>query len=222
MLNGNLIQKVTFLVTKSSRSIQTASGVYQICGIKDIDSKLLSINLYDKFIDSLEVGKVYTAMKIKKFNLKKDGEYQARLSSTKFSLFSEPSGEEAASFKNIQIADNHINATILGFSDISCYNSCAKHWNKIDDEGDCPVCKAKPKEVNFDFKGKLLVTSSEDDEEIKTFLFFKRVVPLIITEGTEEDVETKLAEYAGHKCIIEYDNSEEAIVIIRRLNFSFE
>ena len=82
MPNGNMIQKVTFLVTKSSRSIQTASGVYQICGIKDIDSKLLSINLYDKFIDSLEVGKVYTAMKIKKFNLKKDGEYQARLSST--------------------------------------------------------------------------------------------------------------------------------------------
>ena len=76
--------------------------------------------------------------------------------------------------------------------------------------------------MNFDFKGKLLVTSSEDDEEIKTFLFFKRVVPLIITEGTEEDVETKLAEYAGHKCIIEYDNSEEEIVIIRRLNISFE
>ena len=76
--------------------------------------------------------------------------------------------------------------------------------------------------MNFDFKGKLLVTSSEDDEEIKTFLFFKRVVPLIITEGTEEDVETKLAEYAGHKCIIEYDNSEKEIVIIRIFNISFE
>ena len=115
-----------------------------------------------------------------------------------------------------------MNAIILGFSDISCYNSCAKHWNKIDEEGVCPVCKAKPKEVNFDFKGKLLVTTSEDDEDIKTFLFFKRVVPIIITEGTEDDVENKLAEYAGKNCIIEYDNSEEAIVIIRRLNISFE
>ena len=66
MSPASIIPNVTFLVTNVSRIIQTKSGQYQICGLKDIDSKKISMNLYDKYMNKLEVGKVFTATKVKK------------------------------------------------------------------------------------------------------------------------------------------------------------
>ena len=72
MSPSTMIQKVNFLVISVSRIIQTKSGQYQICGLKDIDGIKICINLYDKYMNSLEVGKVFTAEKIKKlFNIKR-------------------------------------------------------------------------------------------------------------------------------------------------------
>ena len=219
MTAGTVVQKVTFLVTRVSRIIKTTNGHYQICGIKDIEGQTLSINLYDKFTNSLEVGNVIDATKIKKFNLKKEGEYFPRLSTTRFTLISNAPQKEKAAFENIKIADNSLDGTIIGFSEISCYYSCTKHWNKIDDDGACPVCTSKPDESKFDFKAKLLVASADNEEEIKTFLIFKRAATMITTEETEDDIENKLAEYCGRQCTVEYDDTEEddKLVILKRL-----
>ena len=217
MPTGNAIQKLTFLVTKNSRIITTTSGQYQICGLKDIQGQTLSINLYDKFINSLEVGNVFMATRIKKFNLKKDGQYESRLSTTKFTGISLAPAKETKLFENMKISDNSMDGTILGFSELNCYYSCSIHWNKIDDTGACPACNDKPPESKFDFKAKLLVACPDNEEEIKTFLMFKRAAKMITTEETEEDVENKLAEYSGGQCTIEYDNSDEELVILRRL-----
>jgi hypothetical protein len=89
MTPSSLIQNVTFLVTNVSRIIQTKSGQYQICGLKDIDSNKISINLYEKYINKLEVGNVFTTTKLKKFLIQKDGKYETRLQTTKFTTFHE-------------------------------------------------------------------------------------------------------------------------------------
>ena len=218
MTPGTVIPTVTFLVTRISRIISASSGQYQICGLKDVESQTMTINLYDKFINNLEVGKVFTATKIKKFNLKKDGEFQPRLATTKFSLLSEALPKKIKAFANVKFADNSLDGTIIGFSNINCYESCAKHWNKLDDDAMCPVCTSKPEDTKFDFKAELLVQIPGNDEEIKTFLIFKRAATMITNENTEDDVETKLAECSGQGCTVEYDNSEDddKLVIIKR------
>ena len=66
------------------------------------------------------------------------------------------------------------------------------------------------------------MTSSEDHDEIKRFLIFKRVVPVDVDKENEEEVENILAEFAGQKCTIEYDNSEDELVIVKRLIISSE
>ena len=215
---GTVIKKVTFLVTRMSRIIKTTSGEYQICGIKDIEGQTMSINLYDKFINKLEVGNVFIVLKIKKFNLKKEGEYQPRLSTTKFTMISDAQPREIKEFEKIKIAHNSIDGIILGFSNITCYYSCTKHWNKIDKDDMCPVCSSKPEESKLDFKAELLVQSKENEEEIKTFLIFKRAATMVTTQETEEDVDNRLAEYSGQHCTVEYDNSDEdKLVIVKRL-----
>ena len=218
MTPGTVIQKVTFLVTRNSRIISATSGQYQICGLKDIENQPMTINLYDKFINNLEVGKVFNATKIKKFNLKKDGEFQPRLATTKFSILSEALPKEIKAFENVKFADNSLDGTIIGFSNIICYESCSKHWNKLDEDAMCPVCTSKPEEANFDFKAELLVQSPGDEEEIKTFLLFKKHATMITKENTEDEVETKLAEFSGQRCTVEYDNPEDddKLVILKR------
>ena len=118
MPSGSLIQNGTFLVTNMSRIIQTKSGQYQICGLKDINSEKISINLYDKYINKLEVGKVFTASKLKKFLIKKDEKYETRPQTTKFTIFHEATKKVKSSFKNVQIADKSLDGTILGFTNI--------------------------------------------------------------------------------------------------------
>ena len=155
---------------------------------------------------------------MKKFNIKKDGEYQPRLSTTKFSAFSEPDQNEKIAFEKIQIADHSLNGTILGFTNINVYYSCQKHWNKIDDEGLCPACNESPTETNFDFKAELILQIGDEDDEMKSFLLFKRTAKMIKDESTEDDIENKLAEFAGCRCKVEYDepDDEEKLVIIKR------
>ena len=213
------IQNVSFLVINASRIIQTKSGQYQICGIKDIDSNKISINLYDKFISKLEVGSIITAKKISNFLLKKEGEYIARLQTTKFSILSEASPKTKLAFKNVKLADNSVSGIILGFTNISCYFSCAKHWNKIDEDEMCPVCGGKPQETKFDFKAEVLVENEEEKDNVKAFLLFKRAAAMVTTESNEDEVEATLAKYEGKKCTVEHDDTDEddKIVIAKRL-----
>ena len=216
---ASLIPTVTFLVTNVSRIIQTKSGQYQICGIKDIESTKLSINLYDKHINKLEVGKVCTVTKLKKFLIKKNDNYETRLQTTKFTMFLQSTPRDTSSFKNVKVADNCQDGIILGFTNILCYESCAEHWNKVNEEKMCQACGGIALKTQFDFKVEILVESNTTDEDVTTFMAFKRVVKMITKEETEEAVETKLAEYEGRKCTVEYNatGEDDTIVIIKSL-----
>ena len=119
---ASIIPTVTFLVTNVSRIIQTKSGQYQICGIKDIESTKLSINLYDKHINKLEVGKVCTVTKLKKFLIKKNDNYETRLQTTKFTMFLQSTPRDTSSFKNVKVADNCQDGIILGFTTKAALN----------------------------------------------------------------------------------------------------
>ena len=115
------------------------------------------------------MGNIFNAEKIKKFNLKKDGIFETRLQTTKFSKFHEASLKEKEAFKNIPIADHSVNGTIIGFTSISCYKSCTKHWNKLDDDEMCAVCAVKPEESQFDFRAELLFEGDQTKDEIQTY-----------------------------------------------------
>ena len=61
--------------------------------------------------------------------------------------------------------------------------------------------------------------STDNEEEIKTFLIFKRAAIMITIEETEDEIEKKLAEYCGRQCTVEYDDTEEddKLIILKRL-----
>ena len=216
---SSLIQNVTFLVTNVSRIIQTKSGQYQICGMKDIDSNKISINLYEKYINKLEVGNVFTTTKLKKFLIQKDGKYETRLQTTKFTTFHEATTKEKSSFKHVKVADNSLEGMILGFTNILCYYSCTKHWNKVNEDNMCQACGGIALNTQFDFKAELLVEGSDNKDDVKTFMMFKRAAKMITTEENEETVASKLAEYVGQQCIVEHDatGEDDHIVILKNL-----
>ena len=217
-----MIKQVTFLVTNTSRLMDTNSGQYQICGLKDINGEKISINLYDRFMNRLEIGKVFTTQKVKKFQIKKEGNFNTRLQTTKYSTVTEATQNQNSDFQNISIADNSLNGTITAFTNISCYYSCPLHWKKVDDDGDCSLCEKQSKDRKFDFKLELHMESDNTEDDIKTFLIFKRAISIITFENDEDAIETKLAEYEGQKCTVEYDeaNDEEKLVIAKRLTIS--
>ena len=219
MAPNTIIPKATFFVVRNSRIIQTPNGQYQICGLKDIEGQKMTINLYDKFIDKFEIGKVMTATNLKKFNLKKNGQYEPRLQTTRATKLTEASPKERDAFKSTSIADNSVEGTILGFCNINCYSSCTAHWNKIDNEGICPVCNEEPRQALFDFNAELILQIGDDEDQIKTFLIFRRAASMITTESTEDAIEEKLAEYSGVKCRVDFDdeNDPEKRVILKRL-----
>ena len=86
MSPSTTIPKFNFLVISISRIIQTDSGQYQICGLKDINGMKININLYEKLMNTLELGRVFAAEKIRKFNMKNDGKLETRLQTSKYLL----------------------------------------------------------------------------------------------------------------------------------------
>ena len=219
MSSSATIPDFNFLVISISKIIQTASGQYQICGLKDINGMKISINLYEKFLNTLEIGKVFGIQKIRKFNIKKEGKLVIRLQTTKNSVITKAPKSIETVFKQVTIADQSVEGIIIGFTNISCYYSCSKHWNTIDEQGVCYPCGQKPDEANFDFKVELLLQPEENKEEIKNYLVFKRVATMITIEDEEEAVENKLLEYEGKRCTIEHDDADndERPVIAKRM-----
>ena len=216
---GSFIQSVTFLVTNMSRTIQTQSGQYQICGLKDIGSEKISINMYDKHINKLEVGDVFTATKLKKFLIKKNEKYETRLQTTKHTIIHGATENDKSSFKSVNVADESVDGTILGFTNLLCYYSCAQHWNKVNDDKVCQVCGGVASETKFDFKIDMLIECNNEEQDVKTFMMFKRTAKMITSEETEEAVESKLEEFEGRKCTVEHNDpgDSDQTVIIKNL-----
>ena len=212
------IPSLTVLVTSISRTIETSRGNYQIAGIMDIESKKLNINLYDSNIGKIEFGKIYRLTKLKKVNIKKNEETETRLSTTKFTHICGASQKEQALFENVKFADKQIRGTIIGQSEMNSYNSCQKHWNKLDKEEICPKCERIPEKINLDFNVDIYV-QDPGTEDIMSFRIFKRQITLISSEDGKEEITAKLDEIEGKECTIDFDDptNEEDQIIPKRV-----
>ena len=213
------ISSLTVMITNVSRIIETKTGSYQISGMMDVEGQKASINLYEKNIDKLEVGSIYTLTKIKKTIIRKDGKHEMRLATTKFTTISEAIEDNKLQFGNISLGESQMEGKILGFSEINIYNSCDKHWSKLDDEDICPKCEGPAMKIKVDFHTELYIQDSTSDE-MKSFLIFKRQIIKMINETDEKDlIEKRLADLEGLDCTIEYDEpeNEETSIIPKRL-----
>ena len=199
------VSSLIVLVTSVSRTIETNRGNYQIAGIMDIGSEKLNINLYEPNVGKIEFGKVYKLTKLKKTSIKKDGETQTRLLTTKFTSISEASQKEQALFENVKFAENQLIGIIIGHSEINCYKSCDKHWKKLDEEEMCPKCERIPEKMKVDFNADLYVQDSTT-EDIKSFLIFKRQMKMITSADGEAEIIAKMDEMEGKECKIDYDD----------------
>ena len=170
---------LTAIVTNVSRIIETNNGKYQIAGLMDIESQRTSINLYDSNINKLEFSNIYTFTKIKKAMIRKDDNHEMRLMTTKFTKISIANEEDKSQFENMSLGESQMEGTVIGFSEINIYNSCDKHWNKLDEDDICPKCEGPAIRIRIDFHAELYLQDSESDS-IKTFLIFKRHVKGII------------------------------------------
>ena len=139
-------------MTNVSRIIPTHNGQYQIIGLKDSEGMQASMNLYESNIQKVETGNIYTMTKVKKSVVKKDGEFQMRLHTTKYTNISIANTNDQSKFDNINIGNKSLKGTILGFSEMNMYSSCEKHWNKLDSENMCPKCEGVPPTIQEDFK----------------------------------------------------------------------
>ena len=70
-----------------------------------------------------------------------------------------------------------------------------------------------------DFKVEILLECQTEPEEVKTFMAFKKVMKMITTEECEDTVESKLAEYEGRQCTVEYDTTGDGsqIEILKKI-----
>ena len=216
--NQTTIPSLIVLVASVSRRIETNRGKYQIVGIIDMEGKNLSMNLYEPHIEKLEGGNIYKLTKLRKTMIKKDGETQTRLLTTKFTNISNASETEQEMFTNVKFAANQWKGMIIGHSEINYYKSCHEHWNKLDEDEFCPKCEKIPAEVKLNFSTQLYIQDSITDD-IKPFLLFKRQIKAITDEDGEKEIDTKIGELEGKQCTIDFDDPtfDDETIIPKRL-----
>ena len=125
----------------------------------------------------------------------------------------------------MQLAENKMKGIILGYNDINSYMSCETHWNKLNENNECPQCNGSPSHSRIDFNTDLYVQDI-NSEDIKSFLIFKRQIATIISINNEDNPESlskKMEELDGKECTVEYDQPEEEhrSIIPKRLKLSF-
>ena len=209
MDNQAIIPALTVMVTKVSRVISSKFGKYQIAQLMDIEGQMRSINLYDGYIDKMEYENIYTLMKVKKTLIRKDDKPEMRLATSKLTKILDGREGDKLKFDSLSLGDSQIDGTIIGFSDVNFYQSCETHWKKLDDENFCPVCNGTAKNINKDFHTELNIQDSKS-EDMKSFLFFKRILKRTIgNEDDEETIQKKLVNLEGLSCKIDFDKPED-------------
>ena len=216
--NQSIIPSLTIMVGSTSRLIEGKSGKYQIGGLVDVDGNKMNINLYDANINKIEFGNIYNIKNLKLIALNKDGNIENRLVTTKITKISDASEDEKRKFDTVSLGQNQIHGTVLGLSDINSYNSCDKHWNKLNEEDICPRCDAKPSLIKIDFTADLYI-QDDDSEEMRSFRIFKRQIKMLIPQLDEQSPGEQLSDLEDKGCIVEYDdpNDEDAPIIPKRL-----
>ena len=213
--NNTYISNLTVMVATVSRPIETQRGIYKIATVIDSSNNRADLNLYDKHIDQVDAGKIYTINKIKKITLQNGGESKMRLCANKFSIMIEVTDQkEIDAFDDVIIGDEKVNGKIEAIVDLSFYESCKIHLYKIDSDGNCPACTEKTVQIRNDFTGKMYITTGNDELEIQ---FFKRQMVQIIGETDDiEKISDALNDMVDKEFTLEYKkNNEEQNILIK-------
>ena len=216
--NQTKIERLTVKVATVSRVIATNKGNYQICNIKDVKGNTTSINLYSNYLNSLELFKIFTLTNLRKSEVTKNEETKMRLHTTGFTKIEGGTIEDAMNFKQIGNGDESITGEIIGFGELSIYQSCKIHYKKVDEDNNCPKCNKELKDDQMleDLRTEIYIeaqdeNSNDEESEVKQILAFKRI--LDIKQG--EDIEEKLNSMTGKRAKIDFniDEAERFIAV---------
>ena len=222
--NQSKIDKITVKVITKSKVITTSKGNYQICNIKDSVGNTSSINLYSKYLHSLEPFKIYTLTCLRKGEVQKNDETKMRLHTTNFTKIENGNIEDSLNFQHIGNGDKSITGVVIGCGDLAIYQSCKLHYKKVDENLKCPTCdkELKNEEILEDCRTEVYVeaekgddakveSEEEEDDDVKGILIFKRVLNLEDGESVEEHLER----ITGQKVKVDYntDDAERSIAV---------
>ena len=208
MPNHSKIEKVTVKVITASRVITTNKGKYQICNIKDSMGNTSSINLYSHYLNTLTPFNIFSITNIRKGEVTKNDETKMRLHTTNFTKIEAGTLEDVLNFKDVGNGDETVTGTIIGFGELSIYNSCKQHFKKLDGNNKCPTCNVELKEEDVleDFRVELYMEVSNNEEtDVKEILIFKRVLNL--EEGA--NIDEKLNTLTDQKAKIDYNTDDD-------------
>ena len=208
--NQTKIDKLTVKVITKSRVISTSKGNYQICNIKDCKGENSSINLYSKHVNTMEPFNIYTITNLRKGEVSKNDETRMRLHTNAFTKIENGTIADSLNFKGIGNGDETITGEVIGYGELSLYQSCRLHYKKIDDSK-CPKCdtELQEKDILDDCRTELYIEThegkdTEDNSDVKEILIFKRVLNIM----KDEDIEEHLNELTGHTVKIDYNTGD--------------
>ena len=194
------IQELTVKIMSKSRIITTAKGSYQICTIKDWKGEKTSLNLYTKFLDSVEVFKIYKFTNLRKGEINKNEEVEMRLHTTGFTKIEEGTVDDILNFKDVHNGDAVVVGEFIGVGDITWYRSCKSHFCKVTETNECMKCKRiiAANEIEDDFRMEIYIEEEgrelkEEEAEVKQILMFKRTIDEKYTKNIEEGIEKLIA-----------------------------
>ena len=216
--NHSKVGKLTVKVITVSRVITTSKGNYQICNMKDMNGVTSSINLYSNYLNILKPFKIYSIANLRKGEVTKNDETKMRFHTTGFTKVEDGTMEDSINFKQIGNGEESITGEIIGFGDLSIYQSCKIHYKKLDESNSCPRCNKVlgDEDMLEDCRSELYIevqneNMDDGETEVKQILVFKRT--LNITPG--EDVEEKLNCMTGKMAKIDFnsDDAEKSIAV---------
>ena len=233
--NQSKIDKITVKAITKSRVINTDKGNYQICNIKDSSGNTTSINLYSKYLNSLEPFKIYSITNLRKAEVNKDDTKKMRLHTTNFTKVEIGTLEDSLNFQNIGNGDKYITGEVIGCGDYTPYQSCKLHFKKLDENHNCPKCdkELQNEEIIEDGRTEVYIEAQKGEEdgkggeegkgeeegneetEVKEIIIFKRVINLEAGENIEEH----LNKLVGQIVKIDYntDDAERSIAVSIKL-----
>ena len=212
--NHSKIDKLTVKVITMSRVITTSKGNYQICNIKDSNGDTASMNLYSKYLNSVEPFKIFTITNMRKGEVTKNDETKMRLHTTGFTKIEPGTMEDSINFKQVGNGDESITGEVIGFGEISIYPSCKLHYKKLDENNNCPSCnkELEDDEILDDFRTEIYIEAKSNnlpdndmESDVKQILAFKKA--LDIKQG--ENIEEKLEGMTGKTVKIDF-NADDA------------
>ena len=172
---------------------------------KDCNGHKNSINIYHDKTKIVNVEKLLTFTALKKTPYKHDNADYHRLATVWNTRIFE--AKETNEFEDVLLGDEKCIGIVLGYQDLTTYESCMKCSSKLAEDF-CRKCQkhVEGKKVN-DFYVKVYVQDKHDEENIMELFAFKK--DLRIQSDTNEEFEKILDDLTDKTHIIEYNKDED-------------